>query len=140
MAGYCTIAGGVALTMSPLAYKALSRMATAPVPKDASAPQKPNAAVWQHVPQFNLYQAACLLAEVTPSYNSWKMGGDAQAWFETLIAESRAKEMTHIPTIHDKKHTFSDGYHPTQETAISRTELQRFAQRHGIRPGFLFPD
>jgi hypothetical protein len=68
------------------------------------------------------------------------MEGDAQAWFETLIAEIRAKEMTHIPTIHDKKYTFSDGYHPNQETTVSRAELQRFAQRHGIRPRFLFPD
>jgi hypothetical protein len=140
MAGYCTFVGAVVLTLAPLAYRALSRIAAFPVPHDAAAPQQPNAAVWQHVPNFNLYQAACLLAEVTPAYNSWKMEGDAQAWFETLIAEIRAKEMTHIPTIYDKKHTLSDGYHPNQETTVSRAELQHFAQRHRIRPRFLFPD
>ena len=97
MAGYCTFVGAVVLTLAPLAYRALSRIAAFPVPHDAAAPQKPNATVWQHVPQFSLYQAACLLADVTPAYASWKMEGDVQAWFETLVAEIRAKEMTHIP-------------------------------------------
>jgi hypothetical protein len=54
MAGYCTFVGAVVLTLAPLAYRALSRIAAFPVPHDAAAPQKPNAAVWQHVPNFNL--------------------------------------------------------------------------------------
>lgn len=48
MASYCTLAGGIVLTMSSLAYRAFSRMAAAPVPHDATTPQKPNAEVWQH--------------------------------------------------------------------------------------------
>jgi hypothetical protein len=58
MAGYCTLAGGVVLSLSPLAYRAFSRMAAAPIPQASAVPQKPNAAVWQHVPKFTLYQAA----------------------------------------------------------------------------------
>ena len=53
MAGYCTLAGGVVLAMAPVAYRAFSRIAAAPVPHDAAIPQKPNADVWPLVPVAN---------------------------------------------------------------------------------------
>jgi hypothetical protein len=139
MAGYCTIVGGVYLTVFPLAYRAFSRIVAFPVSSDATVPQKPSAATWQHVPQFTLYQAACLLAEVTPVLGR-SLEGDAEAWFVTLCAEIRSKELPYIRSIHDKNYTFKDGYHPHRDTEISRAEFQRFAERHGIRPRFLFPD
>lgn len=140
MAGYCTIAGAAVLTVAPLAYRAFSRMAAAPAPHDAAAPQKPNATVWQHVPQFSLYQAACLLADVTPAYASSKMEGDVQAWFETLRAEILLKKMAYISSVFDHTRTYKGLYRPNWETEVSREELQRFAERHDIRPRFLFPD
>jgi hypothetical protein len=139
MAGYCTIVGGVYLTVLPLAYRAFSRIATSPAPHDAAVPQKPSAATWQHVPQFTLYQAACLLAEVTPVLGR-SLEGDAEAWFVTLCAEIRSKKLPYIRSIHDHQYSFKDGYHPHRDTEISRAEFQRFAERHGIRPRFLFPD
>jgi hypothetical protein len=138
MASYCTLAGGVCLALSPLAYRAFSQMATSPAPHDAAVPQKPSAATWQHVPKFTLGQAACLLADVTPVLRIPE--GDAEAWFETLRAEIQSKQITYIRSIHDKNYAFSDGYHPHQHTEISRIEFQRFAERHGIRPRFLFSD
>jgi hypothetical protein len=138
MAGYCTLAGGVCLALSPLAYRAFSRMATFPAPHDAAVPQKPSAATWQHVPKFTLGQAACLLADVTPVLKIPE--GDAEAWFETLRAEIQSKQITYIRSSFDKNYTFKDGYHPQQHTEISRAEFQRFAERHNIRPRFLFPD
>jgi hypothetical protein len=57
MAGYCTIAGGVVLALSPLAYRTFSRIATATIPQDGSATPKPNPDVWQHLPKFTLLQA-----------------------------------------------------------------------------------
>jgi hypothetical protein len=138
MAGYCTIAGAVVLTMVPLAYRAFSRMGVAPVPRDAVTSQKPNAAVWQHLPKFSLYQAACLLADVTPV---WKIPeGDAQAWYNALRAEIQSRQVAYIHSSVDNQRTWAGAYHPDEGTQISREELQRFAERHGIRPRFLFPD
>jgi hypothetical protein len=139
MAGYCTIAGTVCLALSPLAYRAFSRIASAPVPHDTAVPQKPSAAAWQHLPKFTLVQAACLLADVTPVFGRIPEG-DAEAWFETLRAEIQSKQITYIRSIYDKKYTFEDGYHPQYHTEISRAEFQRFAERHNIRPRFLFSD
>jgi hypothetical protein len=138
MAGYCTLAGGICLALSPLAYRALSRIATSPVPPDTAAPEKPNAATWQHVPKFALYQAACLLADIIPVFRIPK--GDAEAWYDTFRAEIRSKEIAYIPSIHDSRKTYPDGYHPDGNTEITRAEFQRFAERHDIRPRFLFPD
>jgi hypothetical protein len=137
MAGYCTIVGGVFLTVFPLAYRAFSRITTSPVP--AAVPQKPNAATWKHVPKFNLSQAACLLADITPVWYIPE-GSDAHAWFHTLRAEIQSKKIPYISSIHDTQHTLEDGYHPYEGTEISRCELQRFAERHSLRPRFLFPD
>jgi hypothetical protein len=139
MAGYCTIVGGVYLTVFPLAYRAFSRIAASPAPHGAVAPQKPNAAVWQHVPKFTLYQAACLLADVTPV---WRIpeGSDAQAWFDTLRAEIQSKQITYIPTGFEYVSAPGGNIKPVEGTEISREELQRFAERHRIRPRFLFPD
>jgi hypothetical protein len=138
MAGYCTIVGGVYLTVFPLAYRAFSRIATAPVAQGTSTPQKPNAAAWQHLPKFTLAQAACLLADVTPVRPIPE--GDAQAWFATLDAEIQSKKIAYIRSSYDKNFTFKDGYHPHSDTEIGRAELQCFAERHGIRPRFLFSD
>jgi hypothetical protein len=68
------------------------------------------------------------------------MEGNAEAWYETLRAEIQSKQIAYIRTIHDAHYTFKNGYHPHAGTEITREELQRFAERHDIRPRFLFPD
>jgi hypothetical protein len=144
MAGYCTIAGTVVLAMAPLAFQAFSRMAAANVSQDATAPRKPNAAVWHHLPKFTLYQAACLLADITPAseLNFYTLEGDALAWQDALSAEMQSGQISYIATRSDVK-MFEVGqgdfWRPGQDTEIDREELKRFAERHGIRPRFLFP-
>jgi len=139
MAGYCTLAGGVVLAMAPLAYRALSRIAAAPVHQDGAPTRKPNPDAWQHLPKYTLQQAACLLADVVPP----SVGipeGDPAAWFATLAAEIQSKKVNYIPESLDYVN-IPGGFLPPAEIAeISREELQRFAERHRIRPRFLFPD
>jgi hypothetical protein len=114
-------------------------MATAPVP-GAATRQKPNAAVWRLVPKFTLAEAACLLADVVPSVGI--SNDDAYALFQTLVGEIQSKQVTYIPTGLEYVSAPGGILQPVEQTQISREELQRFAERHDIRPRprFLFPD
>jgi hypothetical protein len=136
MAGYCTLAGGVVLAMAPVAYRAFSRIAAAPVPHDAETRQKPNADVWRRLPKFTLGEAACLLADVVPSGKI--PDNEAYAWFQTLCAEIQSKQIVFIPS--SLEIVAGGGIPPVESVEISREELQRFAERQNIRPRFLFPD
>jgi hypothetical protein len=141
MAAYCTLAGGIYLALAPLAYQALSRIAEVVTPELVSAIEKtPDIDVWKHKEEFWLYEAACLLADTSPSVKRVH-GTNADAWWTMLATALKRQEIMRIPsTLDDTNSTFNSEYVPHDFTVISKEELVKFALKRKQRPRFLLID
>lgn len=131
MAAFCTLTAGAYFTLLPMAFRALQRAQAAPVRV------RPDPEIWRHVLRIQLYQAACLLADIEPDYQAVDKPGDANGWFTALCDALKADELLYIRSVYDKTHDFEDGYHPHRETVITRESLQNFAKKRHVHRAFL---
>jgi hypothetical protein len=132
MAAFCTFTGGIYLALAPMAYRALTRIQDAPPPV-----RRPDPEIWRHVSRLELFQAACLLADIEPDFTIVDKPGDANGWLTVLRDALRSDEIKYIKTVYDSQHVLADGYHPHKETVISRESLQQFAAKRHHRKAFL---
>jgi hypothetical protein len=99
--------------------------------------RRPNYSIWKHRKQFELYEAACLLAEREPVAVLSHMNGDSAAWLEGLKEAIRLKEIDYIRTVFDNRHIFSGIYHPYENTPIERAAFKKYCEARGRYPEFL---
>jgi len=131
MAAFCTLTGAVYLALAPMAYRTLQMVQKSP------ARTRPDPEIWRHLPNLQLFEAACLLADIEPDFLTADNPGDANGWFRALCEAINAKEILWVKSAEDNRHTFPDGYHPHRETIITRNDLQKFAEKRQIRRAFL---
>jgi hypothetical protein len=131
MAAFCTFTGAVYLAMVPMAYHALRLVQKSP------ARSRPDPEIWRHLPNLQLFEAACLLADIEPDFQTADNPGDANGWFRALCEAINTKEISWIKSASDNRHTYPDGYHPHRETLITRESLQKFTKTRNIRRAFL---
>jgi len=98
---------------------------------------RPNHSIWKHKKEFALIQAAFLLADREPSWNTTALDGDAAAWYEGLYEAIRKGEIKHVPDANDQRHTNADGFQPQMYTLIAASELRKFCAARDRRPEFL---
>lgn len=98
---------------------------------------KPKPDIWRHKKKFELYQAAALLADAVPVESDSNMNPDAKAWYDQLIDAVRDREIVRLPGLFDDQHTYDDGYHPYENTIISKDEFRKFCNARGRSPEFL---
>ena len=96
-----------------------------------------NSSIWRHRKQFNLVEAACLLADREPVVNPAMLNGDAAAWFVGLCEAIKMNEIKHVPNMFDGQHTFQDGYRPYAETIVDSSELKKYCEARDRSPEFL---
>lgn len=99
--------------------------------------RRPDPEIWRHVSRLELFQAACLLADIEPDFTIVDKPGDANGWLTVLRDALRSDEIKYIKTVYDSQHVLADGYHPHKETVISRESLQQFAAKRHHRKAFL---
>jgi hypothetical protein len=98
----------------------------------------PNYAIWKHKTQFQLIQAAFLLADREPTFSTAALNGDAAAWYEVLFEAIQTNQMKYIPSPYDKQHTDIAGkFSPQSYTIIEAAELKRFCESKHRHPEFL---
>ena len=123
-----------------MAYRVLQRA------QDMPARLRPAPQVWQHLPQYKLYEAACLLADLEPDIPIVGKPGDANGWYRALCIAIQSGELDRLPTPFDSQHIFGtyqdngtikNEYRPYEETVISRKSLQEFAIKRELRRPFL---
>jgi hypothetical protein len=132
MAVFCTLVAGAYLGLLPMAYRVLLRA------QDSAPRQRPDPEIWRHVPRLQLYEAACLLADVEPNVPTVSMPGDANGWYRALVEAIRSGELKRVPTAFDSQHTFPGmGYIPYEETVITLIDLRSFAANRDARRAFL---
>jgi hypothetical protein len=132
MAAFCTFTGAVYLALVPMVYRALLRVQASP------ARTRPDPEIWRHLSTLQLYEAACLLADIDPDFQTADNPGDANGWCRALGEAIKAEEISRIPSPRDNRdHLLPDGYHPHRETVITRDALKKFAAKRQVRRAFL---
>jgi hypothetical protein len=133
MAAFCTFTGAVYLALAPMAYRALQLVQKSP------ARARPDPEIWRHLPNLQLFEAACLLTDIDPDYQIANNPGDANGWFRALSEAIMTKEISRVESpLDNRNHTLpGGGYHPHRETVITREALQKFAAKRGLRRAFL---
>lgn len=98
---------------------------------------KPNSGIWRHAETLALWQAACLLAEVSPpaGMTGWLPTPDANAYYSVLALAVRDGEVERaVPSADipvDAPEMINFG------TFVTRSFLQKFASKRGFNPRFL---
>ena len=98
---------------------------------------RPDANIWKHKKQYELYQAAALLANQIPTGAAGLMAPDTRAWYEQLRDAISDKEIQRITGPYDNQHTFNDRYVPYENTIITKAELKKFSDARDRAPEFL---
>jgi hypothetical protein len=93
---------------------------------------RPNHNIWKHKRQFDLFEAACLLADADPISNLSKMDGESRAWYSGLCEAIRLNEFACIPSRFDE-----DRYTPNEHTGVTAENLKAFCIARGRKPEFL---
>ncbi|MGB6798189.1 MAG: hypothetical protein WBE48_16890 [Xanthobacteraceae bacterium] len=104
---------------------------------NVSVQPRPNSAIWKHKTQFQIIEAAYLLADREPACTTL-LNGDAAAWFEVLFEAIQRKELAYIPSAYDVRHTDAMGkLSPQTYTEIKSADLKAFCTARGRNPEFL---
>jgi hypothetical protein len=111
-------------TMYILAYPAFLKLVYTGVKA------RPDHNIWKHKRQFDLYEAACLLADAEPIPNSSKMDGDSRAWYSGLREAIKLNEIEHIPS-------GLNIAEPNEHTVITADSLRAFCRARKRLPEFL---
>jgi hypothetical protein len=99
---------------------------------------RPNFEIWKHKAQFQLIQAAYLLADREPNSNPAALSGDPAAWYEVLFEAIQTKKLAHIKSPYDDRHTDTFGkFSPETYTLIEGAALKTFCAAKGRHPEFL---
>jgi hypothetical protein len=64
MAAFCTFTGAVYLALAPMAYRTLQLVHKSP------ARTRPDPEIWRHLQNLQLFEAACLLADIEPDFQT----------------------------------------------------------------------
>jgi hypothetical protein len=132
MAAFCTFTGAVYLALAPMAYRALQLV------KKSPARARPDPEIWRHLPNLQLFEAACLLTDIDPDYQIADNPGDANGWFRALSEAIKTKEISRVESpLDNRTHSLPGGYDPHRGTVITREALQKFAAKRGLRRAFL---
>lgn len=123
MAAFCVFVAAIYLFQIPSFVRAT---------REVRSQERPDPDVWRHVERMTLAQTACLLANITPQGAAAVPRGDAAGWYEALKGAVASDEMKRIPTTFDGQNTFSDGYHPHNETLVSREEIIKFVKKRNL--------
>jgi len=100
--------------------------------------ERPNASIWKHKKNFELYEAACLLANQPPTSAYSKMNGDARAWYGLLGEAITTKEIKYVLVSLDSRRFDENGeYSPYEHTIITREEFKKFCDTRNRSPEFL---
>lgn len=98
--------------------------------------ERPNSAIWKYKKNFELGQAACLLADINPTVFG-KMNGEARAWLDGLYEAIMLNEIKYTPSIFDGNHVVHGKIRPYAEMVIDRAEFKKYSEAKGQKPDFL---
>ena len=123
--------GMLVLTAYGLAFPAFIKLV------NVGVKPRPNYSIWKHKKEFSLIQAAYLLADREPA-GTTLLNGDAAAWYEVLREAIQNKEIIHIPSEYDQRHTDLRGkFDPQTYTLIPAAPLKKFCEDRDRFPEFL---
>jgi hypothetical protein len=95
----------------------------------------PNYETWKHIPIVTLEQASYLYCDLEPLSGVTK---DTESWFRALEAAIQTGELNFIPEEPQyRSQVESEKTFPRRRTKIQKTELRKFADKHGHTPKFL---
>jgi hypothetical protein len=98
---------------------------------------RPNPAIWRHKKQFELYQAAGLLADTDPVANDAQMSGDVRAWYEQLCDAVESSEIPYVKGVFDDQHIMKGKYFAYEHTVVTKESLKKFCESRNRKPEFL---
>jgi hypothetical protein len=103
---------------------------------------RPDTQIWKYKKQFQLCEAACLLADTVPVYAESAMNASALAWFVLLCDAVSLGEIERIKSKLDNSHhqlgtDYNYQYLPHTGTVISRDILKKFVEARERKPEFL---
>lgn len=131
MAAFCTITAAAYLALIPMAYRALLRAQDIPIGN------RPDPQVWRILPQFTLWQAACLLADVEPTIGFINVPSSANGYSHALSIEINSGRMKRIEMHYDHLQVRDGTYVADINTVISKDDLKKFALERDIKRAFL---
>lgn len=93
---------------------------------------------WDEVEELELFQAACLWAEIEPALPV--SSGEPYARLRMLKEAIRKRELYPFGNLREALNLRAGRYTPNVHTVVTRKSLRDFAEKRGHRPLFLFPE
>jgi hypothetical protein len=140
MGAFCTLVATVYLALLPFAVRAYRELTALKVASSAGAALPVAYEAWRHVDNFTLREAAHLWIEREPTPGN--ATPEVDAWGNAFAAAIRKGELTFIHKRNPKtaQEIIDEKYSADLSTEVSRGDLIAFAEKHGYKPRFLFPE
>jgi len=122
MLGVSTLAGVAYLGANPILCRILLRMHD-----EMMTDRRPEPAIWARFHYLQVFEAACLLADVEPRVIAVRQPGPAKEWYDVLVNSIIARELRLPPELRENNIN-----HVDESTVITKRALQTFAADRGV--------
>jgi len=132
MAGFCTLAATICLTLVPSAYRVLAK---APAAIAESKPPEPNYNAVRLRDEFSIEEASCLWCDLDPNTGASTL--DTAEWRKVLLEAVKKGKLELIPESFGRGAIEMERRQANRYTRVSRAELKKFAASIKEDPKFL---